>query len=90
MQLVVCPAVDIGNDQSCSDGVITHLPSSGFQSASYSWPVMSPMVGPVEEAFGTGPLRIILPMEVVIVSTYVKTSSIILYNMARAHAGDPP
>ena len=30
------------------------------------------MVGPVEESFGSRPLRIILPTEVVTVSTYVR------------------
>ena len=33
---------------------------------------MSSMVGPVEESFGSGPLRKILPMEVVTVSTYLR------------------
>ena len=42
------------------------------QWAPYSWLVMSSMVGPVEVACRFGPQRIILPMEVVTVSTYVR------------------
>ena len=49
-----------------------HLPSGGFQSASYSLFLMSSIVAPEEEAFRSGPLRINLPMEVVTVSTYVR------------------
>ena len=48
MWLLVHPLVDVGNVQSC-----TRLPSGGFQLASYSWPVTSSMIGPVE-ASGSG------------------------------------
>ena len=37
----------------------------------YSWLVTSSIVGPVEEASGSGPLRATLPTEVVMVSTHV-------------------
>ena len=63
MWFIVHPGADVGNVQSC-----TRLPSSGFQLASYSWSVISFMIGPVE-ASGSGPLRIILSTEVVTVST---------------------
>ena len=45
---------------------------SQVQWAPYSWLVMSSMVGLVEVAFGSGLWRIILLMEVVTVSTYVR------------------
>ena len=71
MQLVVHQAADIGTS---SHGVTggNSFAQQWVQWASYSWPVMSSMIGPVEQAFGSGPLRIILPTEVVTVSTYVK------------------
>ena len=46
-------------------------PSGKFQLVSYSLSVTSSITGHVEEAFGFGSLRMILPKEVVIVSTYV-------------------
>ena len=46
-------------------------PSGEFQLVSYSQSVTSSITGPVEEAFGFGSLRMILPKEVVIVSTFV-------------------
>ena len=47
------------------------LPSGEFWLVSYSLLVTSSITGPVEEVFGFGSLRMILPKEVVIVSTYV-------------------
>ena len=47
------------------------LPSGKFRLFSYSQSVASSITGPVEEAFGFGSLRMILPKEVVIISTYV-------------------
>ena len=46
-------------------------PSGKFWLVSYSPSVTSSITGPMEEAFGFGLLRMILPKEVVIVSTYV-------------------
>ena len=46
-------------------------PSGKFWLVSYSRSVTSSITGPVEEAFGFGSLRMILPKEVVIISTYV-------------------
>ena len=37
----------------------------------YTWLVISSMVGPVEQASGSGPLRVTLPTEAVMVSIYV-------------------
>ena len=42
------------------------------QCAPYSWPVTFSMVGPVEVACRFSPQRIILPIEVVTVSTYIR------------------
>ena len=64
IQWSVCPAVGVGNVHTA-----VHLPSGKFQSAPYSLSMMSSIVGPVGEAHRSGPLRIILPMEVVTVST---------------------
>ena len=51
--------------------MIICLPNCDYQLTTYSWPVTSSIVGPVEEASRSGPLRAILPMEVVMVSMYV-------------------
>ena len=47
------------------------LPNGEFWLVSYSQSVISSITGPKEEVFGFGSLRMILPKEVVIVSTYV-------------------
>ena len=47
------------------------LPNGKFWLVSYSRSVISSITGPEEEVFGFGLLRMILPKEVVIVSTYV-------------------
>ena len=47
------------------------LPNGEFWLVSYSRLVISSITGPVEEVFGFRSLRMILPKEVVIVSTYV-------------------
>ena len=52
-------------------GMIICLPNSNYWLTTYSQLVTSSIVGPVEEASGSGPLRATLPMEVVMVSTYV-------------------
>ena len=49
----------------------TRLPNGEFWSVSYSQSVMSSIIGPMGEAFGFRLLRMILPMKVVTVSTYV-------------------
>ena len=46
-------------------------PNGNYQLTIYSWPVTSSIIGPVEEASESGPLRVTLPMEVVMVSMYV-------------------
>ena len=59
-------------------GIINCLPNGSYQLTAYSWPVISSIMGPVEEASESGPLRATLPTEVVTVSTYIMpvTSSI--------------
>ena len=52
-------------------GIINCLPNGSYQLTAYSWPVTFSIIGPVEEASGSGPLRATLPTEVVMVSTYV-------------------
>ena len=61
-------------------GMTIYLPNGDYQLTTYSWLVMSFIVGPVGEASGSGPLMGTLPMEVVMVSTYVMpvTSSFML------------
>ena len=51
--------------------MIAPLPNGKFQLVSYSRSEISSITGPVEEVFGFRSLRMILPKEVVIVSTYV-------------------
>ena len=51
--------------------IIAPLPNGKLWLVSYSWLVISSITGPMEEVFGFGLLRMILPKEVVIVSTYV-------------------
>ena len=46
------------------------LPNSGY-STPYSFPVTSPIVGPVDKASVSSPLSTILPMEVAMVSRYM-------------------
>ena len=53
MQFIVHPAADVGNVQS-----YTRLPSGQFQLASYSWPVTSSMIGPME-ASGSGKVALL-------------------------------
>ena len=48
------------------------LPNSKFWLVSYSQSVITSITGPEEEVFGFRSLRMILPKEVVIISTYVK------------------
>ena len=64
IQWSLCPVVVVANGHT-----VVHSPSGGFQSAPYSLSMMSSIVGLVEEACGSCLLRIILPMEVVTVST---------------------
>ena len=52
-------------------GIINCLPSGSYRLTTYSQSVTSSIVGPVEEASRSGPLRATLPTEVVMVSTYV-------------------
>ena len=51
--------------------MIICLSNGDYQLTAYSQLVTSSIVGPVEEASGSGPLRATLPMEVVMVSMYV-------------------
>ena len=61
--------------------MINCLPKGDYWLTAYSWPVMSLIIGPEEEASGSGPLRATLPTEVVMVSTYVTpvTSSLMMW-----------
>ena len=52
-------------------GIINCLPNAGYQLTAYTQSVTSLIVAPVEQASGSGLLRAILPMEVVMVSRYV-------------------
>ena len=52
-------------------GMIICLPDGDYWLTAYSQSVTSLIVGPVGEASRSGPLRATLPMEVVMVSTYV-------------------
>ena len=52
-------------------GIINCPPNGSYQLTAYSQSVTSSIIGPVEEASGSGPLRATLPMEVVMVSMYV-------------------
>ena len=49
MRVVVCPVADVGNVHA-----VACSPSSRFQSTPYSLSMMSSIVGPAEEAFGSG------------------------------------
>ena len=51
--------------------MIICLPNHDYPLTAYSQSVTSSIVGPVEEASRSGPLRATLPTEVVMVSTYV-------------------
>ena len=59
-------------------GIINCLPNSSYWLTTYSQSVTSLIVGPVEEASGSGPLRATLPMEVVMVSMYVMSVTLSL------------
>ena len=69
-----------GSDQKYSfalwQGIINCLPNSSYQLTVYTWSVISSMVGPVEQASGSGPLRATLPTEVVMVSRYITPAAL--------------
>ena len=52
-------------------GIVSCLPNGSYQLTFYTWLVISSMVGPVEQALGSGPLRVTLSTEVVTVSIYI-------------------
>ena len=80
MQLLICPAVDVGNVQSCTHlpngriaGPSNHAMASGNSSAPtwqvqwapYSWPVTSSIIGPMEASASSSQRMALLAMEVV-------------------------
>ena len=52
-------------------GIVNCPPNGSYRLTVYTQLVISSMVGPVEQASGSGPLRVTLPTEVVMVSIYV-------------------